>query len=228
MGYTGRMEERNIPDLLFVDKPKGITSFDVIRALRKKLGVRKMGHAGTLDPLATGLMIIGIGSGTKKLGEYLKLSKTYEAEILLGVGTDTGDVSGRITGRKDTARIEEGAIRDAVKRVEGIHSFRVPMYSAVKVKGKPLYAYARKGEKDMAPEREMRVNRAEVTSIAREDGNTAVFVTFDVESGTYIRTLAEAIGKELGVPAALRNLRRTRIGAFTLKDSISFDELCGE
>ena len=224
------MKEKEIPEILLIDKPRGITSFDVIRALRKQLGVDRtskewrMGHAGTLDPNATGLMIIGIAGGTKKLNEYLKLPKTYEAEILLGVRTDTGDVDGSVLKEIDVSGVSDEFIREAVRSIEGRQTFRVPMYSAIKVKGKPLYAYAREGKKDMAPEKEMRVDRAEIQRIVRDEGKIIISAVFDVGSGTYIRTLAEKMGEYLGLPATLQNLRRTRIGTFTLKDVISLDE----
>lgn len=221
--YCLCMEEKEIPEILLIDKPKGITSFDVIRALRKRLNIKKMGHAGTLDPNATGLMIIGIAGGTKKLDEYLKLSKTYEADILLGVRTDTGDIDGSILEERDGSGASDESIREAVRSIEGVRTFRVPMYSAIKIKGKPLYAYAREGKKDMAPEKEMRVERAEVQRIAREKKQTIVSVVFDVGSGTYIRTLAEEIGRYLGLPTTLKDLRRTRIGNFSIENAKSID-----
>lgn len=220
------------PSILLVDKPKGITSFDVIRELRRKLGAERgspawrMGHAGTLDPNATGLMIVGIGPGTKELATYLKLPKTYEAEVLFGVRTDTGDVDGKIVEEADAGTMDDAALRSAVRSVEGTHRFAVPRYSAVKIKGKPLYAYARKGRTDVeAPQKEMRVDRAEITGIVREKERVRASIRFDVGSGTYIRTLAEVIGKELGLPATLKELRRTRIGDFSIDDAVSLRDV---
>lgn len=215
-----------IPEILLIDKPQGITSFDVIRALRKKLGATRaspawrMGHAGTLDPNASGLMIVGVGAGTKKLNDYLKLPKTYEATILLGMRTSTGDIEGTILEEKDASGITEPVIRQAVAMTEGTHMIRAPLYSAIKRNGKPLYAYAREGRTDVAPpEKEMRVDRALITDIVRENGTVSVFATFDVGSGTYIRSLAEEIGAHLGIPATLKNLRRTKIGDFRIEDA---------
>jgi len=134
-------------NIILVDKPKGITSFDVIRILRKKLGIRKMGHAGTLDPLASGLMIIGINDGTKKMTDFLKLPKTYIADILLGKRSETGDMEGKIVEEKSASHIiTDKMIRTAVDGFSGKHSLPVPMYSAIKVGGQPLYAIARKLE----------------------------------------------------------------------------------
>ena len=135
-----------INNILLVDKPKGITSFDVIRILRKKMGIRKMGHAGTLDPLASGLMIIGVNDGTKKMSEFLKLPKTYVADILLGKKSETGDLEGKIVEEKSAEHITDEMIREVVQNFAGKHSLAVPMYSAIKVGGRPLYAIARKKE----------------------------------------------------------------------------------
>lgn len=215
-----------IPEIILVDKPSGISSFDVIRRLRRTFGLARtdpawrMGHAGTLDPLASGLMVVGIGPGTKRLNEYLKLPKTYEADILLGVRTATGDTEGDVIEERDASGLGEETIRDAVARLRGTRAIRAPLYSALKLKGRPLYAYARTGRTDVVPpEREMRVDRAETTNVVREGGHVVVSVTFDVGSGTYIRSLAEELGRGLGVPATLRALRRTRIGDFRIEDA---------
>jgi tRNA pseudouridine55 synthase len=137
----------NLPEnILLVDKPKGITSFDVIRRLRVKLGIRKMGHAGTLDPLASGLMIIGINDGTKKMTDFLKLPKTYVADILLGKKSETGDMEGKIVEEKSTEGITDDMIQKVVANFVGKHNLAVPMYSAIKVGGRPLYSIARKVE----------------------------------------------------------------------------------
>jgi tRNA pseudouridine55 synthase len=212
--------------ILLVDKPRGITSFDVIRILRRKLGIKKMGHAGTLDPLASGLMIIGINEGTKKLSEFLKLPKTYKAEILFGKKTDTGDLEGKVVEEADASALSEESVREAVKNFIGKHSLAVPAYSAVKRNGVPLYKLARQGVENIAPPiKEMEVTDARFLSFSK-DGNRAVLaVELDVSSGTYIRTLGEELGRRLGVPATLQNLRRTKIGEFEIKDAIVLDEM---
>lgn len=203
----------------FFDKPKGITSFDLIRRLRVKLGIRKMGHAGTLDPNATGLMIIAIGSATKELSNLLKLPKTYEAEILFGIQTDTGDTVGKIIEEKDASYLKEKDLIDALKKIEGKHSLLVPRYSAIKVGGKPLYARARSGEVFTPPEKEMEIQKADLLSFEKKEKQVIARVLFDVGSGTYIRSLAEEIGKKLNLPATLQNLRRTKIGKFSIEDA---------
>lgn len=217
-------------NILLVDKPKGITSFDVIRILRKKLGIRKMGHAGTLDPLASGLMIIGINEGTKKMSEFLKLPKTYIADVLLGRKTDTGDLEGRVIEEKDVSSISEEKIREAVRGMVGKHSLPVPMYSAIKIGGRPLYKLARKKEKGSEltkeeknitpPVKEMEVISARLLSI----DDTVLKIEMEVSSGSYIRTLGEEIGKRLGYPATLAGLRRTKIGEFLIKDALVIEK----
>ncbi|HBV00847.1 MAG TPA: hypothetical protein DEF00_00435 [Candidatus Taylorbacteria bacterium] len=157
--------------ILLVDKPQGITSFDCIRILRRKLGVRKMGHAGTLDPMATGLMIIGVGEGTKKLQDFLKLDKTYKAEILLGVSTDTGDITGKILKELGSMNYElwkgkEAEIKKILEGMVGKLSLPVPAYSAIKRGGEPLYKKARRGEKVEPPVKIMEVLSVEFLGMA--------------------------------------------------------------
>ena len=231
-------------DILLIDKPKGITSFDCIRILRKKLGVRKMGHAGTLDPMATGLMIIGVGEGTKMLGQYLKLSKTYEAEVLLGVHTDTGDVTGRAMeyGEWNMEYGGEEKIKKVLQEMVGKLELAVPAYSAIKQGGEALYKKARRGEVVDVPIKTMEITATEFLGLfdchssegwnpeikgldprLRGDDKLIVKVRFDVGSGTYIRSLAEELGRRLGVPATLAGLRRTRIGEFKIEDAQKID-----
>ncbi|MFA6565617.1 MAG: tRNA pseudouridine(55) synthase TruB [Candidatus Paceibacterota bacterium] len=217
-------------NILLVDKPKGITSFDVIRVLRKKLGIRKMGHAGTLDPLASGLMIIGVNDGTKKMSEFLKLPKEYVADILLGKKSETGDMEGKIVEEKTTAHITDEMIRSAVANFPGKHALAVPMYSAVKVGGRPLYSIARKKESGKSlteketgavpPIKEMEVLSAELLNIERKGNDIALKVKMGVSSGSYVRTLAEELGNRLGAPAMLTDLRRTEIGEYSVKDAM--------
>ncbi len=175
-GFSNKM-------ILLIDKPKGITSFDCIRILRKKLGIRKMGHAGTLDPMATGLMIIGVGEGTKMLGQYLKLPKTYEAELLLGVHTDTGDITGRelpisppalelrragnnqFPNSNQISKISDEEIRKVLNEMVGKIELPVPAYSAIKRGGEALYKKARRGEIVDAPIKTMEVLSSEFLGV---------------------------------------------------------------
>lgn len=211
-------------DMLLIDKPKGITSFDVIRRLRRELGIRKMGHAGTLDPLATGLMIIGVGLGTKKLSEFIKLPKEYVAEIRVGERRSTGDLEGVVLESKDVVQLDAEEAAHVLAGMVGTLSLPVSAYSAIKKDGVPMYKRARKAEKrgetvDDVPERAMEVTDVELLGITCTELRCVVTVRFAVGSGTYIRSLAEEFGKRLGYPATLQNLRRTKVGDFDIKDA---------
>ncbi len=207
-------------EILLLDKPKGKTSFWLVSQVRHKYGVKKVGHAGTLDPLATGLMVLGVGEGTKKLTEFLKLSKVYDAEILLGIKTDTGDLEGKVLEEKAVGSMQDAEIQAALTGMVGNLHLPVPIYSAIKQNGKRLYELARKGKKLQPPTRTMQITKAEYRGMKKnEEGKVLVQVTFSVGSGTYIRSLAEELGRRLGLPATLANLRRTRIGDFKIEDS---------
>jgi tRNA pseudouridine55 synthase len=215
--------------VLLIDRPSGITSFGVVARVRRALRVRKAGHAGTLDPMATGLLIIATDSETKRLADYLKLPKTYEAKILLGQRTDTGDVTGRILEEKKIeGSIEIGEIREALRGMVGDIELQVPAYSAVRQGGKRLYELARKGRPVDPPKRTMKVFRAELLHASHTAPHTStpyIEVLFNVGSGTYIRSLAEELGRRLGYPATLAGLRRTKIGEFRIEDAHTLEGL---
>lgn len=211
-------------DIILIDKPKGITSFDVIRRLRRTLGIRKMGHAGTLDPNATGLLIIGIGEGTKKMQEYIGLPKKYVLDILLGVKTDTGDITGHVIETSICPTLNVGQIEQILQDMTGTIELPIPAYSALKYKGKPRYAYARQGIAVEEKMRAMQIFSLKLLSIENYRGLTSIVrpmlkVEMDCASGTYARSVGEEIGKRLGLPATLKDLRRTRIGNFRIEDA---------
>lgn len=216
-----------IPNILLVDKPQGITSFDIIRQLRKKLGIKKMGHGGTLDPMATGLMIIGINEGTKELASLIKLDKVYYADIRLGMSTDSGDADGNVLKRKVvTDVLSDTDIEDVLHTCSGTHTYIVPIYSAIKVDGKPLYWYARNNiTPPHIPEKEMTVYAISLLDSYPSDKYWHIRIRIHVSSGTYIRTLAETIGERLGYPAMLTGLRRTRIGDMDITDARTLEEI---
>ncbi len=215
----------NEPHILLIDKPKGITSFDVIRRLRRELGITKMGHAGTLDPLATGLMIIGIEEGTKKLEGFLKLPKTYEAVVRVGERRTTGDMEGAVLESKEVANLSEGVVREALTTMVGTLSLAVPIYSAVKRGGVPLYKKARQGKEiEEIPIRDMEVRSSDFVSMDLFETETGekrarISVEWHVASGVYIRSLAEELGRRLGYPATIEDLRRTSIGDLSVADA---------
>ena len=213
-------------NILLIDKPTGITSFDVIRRLRRKTGVRKFGHAGTLDPAASGLMILGMNEGTKRLHDYLKLPKEYVAEILVGERRSTGDMDGEIVESADVPEIPEGAVSKKLAEMVGTLRLPVSAYSAIKRNGVPMYKRARaaaaNGESITdVPIRDMEVYEADATGVTYDPATKRLIVQarFFVGSGTYIRSLAEELGRRLGYPATLKSLRRTKIGEFRIEDA---------
>jgi tRNA pseudouridine55 synthase len=210
--------------VLLIDKPKGITSFDVIRTLRKQLGIKKMGHAGTLDPFATGLMLIGYEEGTKELTLLTKQDKTYIAHVQFGVQTDTGDCTGKVLLRSECVTLSTIEVEQKLAELIGTHEYLPPKYSAIKISGKKLYEYARKGQEVAVPLRSMTVYAAKLISLRQDNNMYIVEVLFDVASGTYIRTLGEELGKLLGYPATLLELRRTRIGSFSIDNAVKLGE----
>jgi tRNA pseudouridine55 synthase len=210
-------------NILLIDKPKGITSFDVIRRLRRFLQIRKMGHSGTLDPFATGLLLIGVEKGTKELEKLIKLDKEYIADILLGTQTDTGDITGKVLVKQSVSHLEDSQIQKAIEKAKGEHEYLVPKYSAIKVNGKKLYELARAEIDFIPPTKKMNVYEVELLETIRIKEAIILKVRFSVSSGTYIRTLAEEIGKTLGVPATTTELRRTKVGSFKIEDAKTLD-----
>ncbi len=220
-------------EILFIDKPKGITSFDVIRILRKKLGIRKIGHGGSLDPQATGLLIVGIDKGTKKLKDFFHLPKTYLMEILLGQKTDTGDLEGKIIEEKKVKKLNLQKLKEILKSMQqkmepqgqsrgpldaGIE-LPIPLYSAIKIKGKPLYRYAREGIKINPPKRKMKIFSLKLLDIWQEEDFYILKIEMRCGGGTYARSVACEIGRRLSLPATLKELRRTEIGNINISQA---------
>jgi tRNA pseudouridine55 synthase len=183
----------------------------------------KIGHAGTLDPLASGLMILGIGPATKLLQQYLKLPKVYEAEVCVGERTTTGDREGEVLEQVQVTpdACVEVCVRKALETMVGVLELPVPVYSAIKQGGEALYKKARRGEKVAVPIKPMDVRSATLLNTTLEPPKCLCMVRFDVGSGTYIRSLAEELGKRLGYPARLENLRRTQVGEWRIEDALS-------
>lgn len=215
--------------ILLVDKPQGITSHDVVARARRALGTRKIGHAGTLDPMATGLLILGVGPATRLLTYIVGLDKTYEATIRLGVSTDSDDADGTTTTQADAAAlaaVTDERIRDGIAALTGEISQVPSTVSAIKIGGKRAYDLARAGEEVQLKARTVTVSRFEVrpstssgTGAGSRDGVIDLNVVVDCSSGTYIRALARDLGAALGVGGHLTALRRTRIGPFGVADA---------
>lgn len=225
--------------ILIINKPKGLTSHDVVDLVRKKLGVRKVGHAGTLDPGATGVLIILVGKKTKEQAKYMGMEKEYVAEVEFGMATETGDRDGRLIAKlpnwfrkseisfgKQIVKLRRKEIEDVLPKFIGRVKQKVPLYSAVKVKGKKLYQLARKGERPRElPEREVEIKEIKILDFKKGTDKTYPVVKLKVTcgKGVYIRQLAVDLGKALGVPAYLKSLVRTRVGKFGIKKAIAVD-----
>jgi tRNA pseudouridine55 synthase len=209
-----------IDGFLVVDKPSGITSHDVVAILRRTLKQKKIGHTGTLDPFATGVLPIALGEGTKAIPFLDEASKEYQAVMQLGVATDTLDLTGNIVAEQDTSQLTAAMVHAVIPAFTGKLLQLPPMFSAIKQGGVPLYKLARKGETVERKEREVVIHSLVIDRIALPE------VTFTVRCsrGTYIRTLADDIGQALGVGAHLTALRRTASGLFTLKDAVTLAE----
>jgi len=208
--------------LVVVDKEAGWTSHDVVARCRRIFGQKRVGHAGTLDPDATGVLLVGLGRSTRLMRFLTALPKTYEAEVVLGTATSTLDASGEVTGTWDMEDVSLAAVREAAATLTGEIEQIPPMVSAVKVDGRRLHALAREGIEVERKARPVTVYRYDVMP-----GMTPGVFRVEVvcSSGTYVRVLAADLGEALGGGAHLRNLRRTRIGSFTTEDARLVDEL---
>lgn len=216
------------PGILLVDKPGGITSHDVVARARRALGTRKIGHAGTLDPMATGLLVLGVEGATRLLTYVVGADKTYEATVLLGISTDSDDADGEETARADAttvAAVTDAAIAAGIADLSGEIDQVPSTVSAIKVNGRRAYDLARAGETVELTARRVTVSRFEVRAAHREAATIALDVVVDCSSGTYIRALARDLGAALGVGGHLTALRRTRIGAFDVAAAVSVDAI---
>lgn len=206
--------------ILLIDKPLGITSHDVIARLRRKLQTKRVGHAGTLDPLATGLLVVAVGPATRFL-QYLPLEpKEYIGTVKFGIETTTQDAEGEIVAEKTVPADLMSAIDQALPQFKGAISQIPPLYSAVKKEGKPLYVYARRGEDVEREPRNVYISEVEVL----EQNGNEVDVRVVCSGGTYMRTWAHDLGQNLGCGAHLSGLRRTRVGKFSIDDAITLEE----
>lgn len=210
---------------LLINKPAGWTSFDVVAKLRRTTGVKTIGHAGTLDPFATGLLIVAVGrEATKRLDTFLKLNKTYQATFTLGATSTTQDPEGEITIVTDTLPSQEAIERVIDEHFTGTIDQVPPMHSAIKIGGKKLYELARQGKEIDRPARQVTIHRFDITSYAPPTMEAEI----DVSSGTYIRAIARDLGAVLGCGAYCSTLRRTRIGDHRIDSAVPIDTLTPE
>ncbi len=213
------------PGLVIVDKPGGVTSHDVVGRCRRIFGTRKVGHAGTLDPMATGVLVIGIERATKILGLLTVTDKSYAATIRLGQTTSTEDAEGELLQTVSADGVTDAAIEQAVAALRGEIDQIPSAVSAIKVDGQRAYKLAREGQTvELAP-RKVRINRFDVIAVRRHDGVVDIDVEVDCSTGTYIRALARDVGDALRVGGHLTALRRTRVGGFGLDQARTLDDL---
>lgn len=205
--------------LVVVDKPAGLTSHDVVSRVRRLAGTRKVGHAGTLDPMATGVLVLGVGRATRLLGHLTLTDKTYDATVRLGVTTNTDDAEGEVTGTRPAGDLTEDDVRSAVRQFEGDIEQVPSTVSAIKVGGKRAYQLAREGAEVELQARRVRIDAIEAGEF-RHDGDVLDFrLRVACSSGTYIRAIARDLGAALGVGGHLTTLRRTSVGPFTLSEA---------
>jgi len=213
--------------VLVIDKPAGMTSHDVVARCRRALGERRIGHAGTLDPSATGVLVIGVGRATRLLRFVETGEKEYRTTAVIGVTTTTLDADGDVTSRADASGVTERGLLDVIPRFIGDVEQIPPMVSAIKVGGEPLYRKARRGEEVERPSRAVRIDEIVVESF---DAGAEARATLRIRCsrGTYVRSLVADIGDALGVGAHVAALRRLRVGAFVETGALGLDDLRAE
>ncbi len=205
---------------ILIDKPLHWTSFDAVRKVRNLIGLKKVGHAGTLDPLASGLLIICTGKFTKKINEYMGMEKEYTGTFTLGATTPTYDLESEPENFKDISHITENEIHETTKPFTGAIMQTPPVFSAIKQEGQPVYLKARKGEDVILEPRPITIHEFAITKIELPEIHFKIVCS----TGTYIRSMANDYGKALGVGAYLSSLRRTRIGNFNVDEAQTIEE----
>jgi tRNA pseudouridine55 synthase len=207
--------------VLLINKPLEWTSFDVVNKLRYKLGIKKIGHAGTLDPLATGLLIVCVGKMTKRIEEYMGLEKEYTGTLVIGQTTPSHDLETEISEKKDISHLTAADLHSALRPLTGKIRQLPPIHSAIRVGGKRAYSFARKGHDVVLQPREVEVREFEITGIDLPSVSFRIVCS----KGTYIRSLVRDFGDILGVGAYMSALCRTRIGPFLLENALNMDEV---
>ena len=211
--------------IILVNKEKGYTSRDVVNIISKVLNTKKVGHFGTLDPLATGLLIVGVGDYTKLNNLLEDNTKEYVAEVLVGVSTDTYDVEGKIINDDKTFKIDEGILKKTLFKFKTTYMQEVPIYSATKLNGKKLYQYARESIFVELPRKEVTINDIELISLYQKNSHTYFSFRCSVSKGTYIRSLINDISKDIGIPLCMNNLKRTKHGKFSVEDANTLEDI---
>ncbi len=211
--------------VVVVDKAPGMTSHDVVARVRRLAGTRKVGHAGTLDPMATGVLILGVNRATRLLGHLMLTEKAYDATVRLGAGSSTDDAEGELGRARSTEHLTEDDVRSAAGGFVGVLQQVPSSVSAVKVEGRRAYERVRAGEDVSLAAREVTVHELVVTDVRRDGGWLDVDLSVRCSSGTYVRAIARDLGAALGVGGHLTALRRTAVGSFTLTDAHTLEAL---
>jgi len=207
--------------IMLIDKPAGMTSHDVVAIARRKLKIKKIGHSGTLDPVATGILVLLVGKDTKLFTKFVHFDKEYEATLRLGIVTSTGDSQGRVLLEKDIAHLSDEVVRQACSKFIGERDQIPPMVSAIKHQGKRLYELARKGIEVERKARRIRIYDLRITRLLLPEVDFYVKCT----KGTYIRRLGEEIGEELGVGGFISSIRRISLGPFFIREAIRIEDI---
>jgi tRNA pseudouridine55 synthase len=207
--------------ILIIDKPAGVTSHDVVDMVRRKLKTKKVGHSGTLDPVATGVLVLLVGKATKLFAKFVHFDKEYEATLKLGIVTSTGDIEGKILVQKDAAGVTPDDVKKTFSEFIGAREQVPPMVSAIKHQGKRLYELARKGIEVDRKARPIKIYDLKITRMELPEIDFYVRCS----KGTYIRRLGEEIGEKLGVGGFIAHIRRVGLGPFTIRDAILCEDV---
>lgn len=207
--------------IIVVDKPSGMTSHDVVSRVRRKLNMRRVGHAGTLDPLATGVLIMLLGQSTKLFDKFVAFDKAYAATLKLGTQTTSADITGEVIEQKPFEYVSRDNVENVLRGFVGESEQMPPMVSAVKYKGERLYRLARKGIVVERPARKIRIDVLKMVDFQLPQ----VRFYLECSKGTYVRTLAEDVGAKLGCGACITQIERTKVGHFRLEDAVKLEDL---
>lgn len=209
--------------ILIIDKPEGYTSHDVVAKIRKIIGTKKVGHTGTLDPMATGVLVVCVGAATKLVEHFTCKDKIYEAKVKLGIKTDTADITGNVIEKTETKNITVEKVSEALKTFLGEQMQVPPKYSSIKVNGMKLYEYARQGIEVKIEPRKIKIYSIEIIDINEEEKE--IYFKVHCSKGTYIRSLCEDIATKLGTCGTMSYLRRIKTGEFDIEKAITIEEI---
>jgi tRNA pseudouridine55 synthase len=207
--------------IVVIDKPSGITSHDVVDRVRRKFNIKKVGHAGTLDPMATGVLVMLLGKATKLSNKFIGFDKAYRATMVLGTKTDSADTQGKIMEERPYDHVDGEKIGEVFKKFTGDIEQLPPMFSAVKHNGKKLYEFARKGIEVKREPRKIRIDKLNVENL--DFPNVKFYM--ECSKGTYVRQLADDVGRELECGACISQIERTKVGPFNIEEAVKLEDL---